>query len=454
MRFRGVILGLGLCLAAPAALAEPQSAAALRDWALDDGTAWTLLESLTSEIGPRPAGTPAAARARDWAVAHMKTLGFTNVHAEPFAKAAWLRDGESAEVVAPAPLKLALLGLGNSPPTPAGGITADVVVLESLAQLKAAPADAFKGKIVLVNQPMIRTQDESGYAAGVAVRYGVSEAARRGAVAYLVRSIATGTGRAPHTGATIYAEKAPKIPAAALGVPDADVVALLAVKGPVRLHLSLQSHVVQTTAWNISGDIAGREPGPAIVIGGHIDSWDPGSGAIDDGAGVAITMAAAYLIGQGPHHPRHTIRVVLWGSEETGGAGAAYLEAHQNELGAIALASESDLGADRVYSLQLPAGAWNAPDIAPLETILAPLKIIAAREPATEAGSDVGNMHAAGVPVFVLSQDASRYFDYHHTSDDTLAIVDPVQLRQNVAAWTATLSILADSGFDFRKVGK
>ena len=454
MRFRGVILGLGLCLAAPAALAEPQSAAALRDWALDDGTAWTLLESLTSEIGPRPAGTPAAARARDWAVAHMKTLGFTNVHAEPFAKAAWLRDGESAEVVAPAPLKLALLGLGNSPPTPAGGITADVVVLESLAQLKAAPADAFKGKIVLVNQPMIRTQDESGYAAGVAVRYGVSEAARRGAVAYLVRSIATGTGRSPHTGATIYANDAPKIPAAALGVPDADTLAYLAVRGPVRLHLLLQSHVVQTTAWNISGDIAGREPGPAIVIGGHIDSWDPGSGAIDDGAGVAITMAAAYLIGQGPHHPRHTIRVVLWGSEETGGAGAAYLEAHKNELGAIALASESDLGADCVYSLQLPAGAWNAPDIAPLETILAPLKIIAAREPATEAGSDVGNMHAAGVPVFALSQDASRYFDYHHTSDDTLAIVDPVQLRQNVAAWVATLSILADSTFDFRKGGK
>ena len=328
------------------------------------------------------------------------------------------------------------------------------VVLESLAQLKAAPADAFKGKIVLVNQPMIRTQDESGYAAGVAVRYGVSEAARRGAVAYLVRSIATGTGRSPHTGATIYANDAPKIPAAALGVPDADTLAYLAVRGPVRLHLLLQSHVVQTTAWNISGDIAGREPGPAIVIGGHIDSWDPGSGAIDDGAGVAITMAAAYLIGLGPHHPRHTIRVVLWGSEETGGAGAAYLEAHQNELGAIALASESDLGADRVYSLQLPAGAWNAPDIAPLETILAPLKIIAAREPAQEAGSDVGNMHAAGVPVFALHQDASRYFDYHHTSDDTLAIVDPVQLRQNVAAWVATLSILADSTFDFRKGGK
>jgi Zn-dependent M28 family amino/carboxypeptidase len=146
--------------------------------------------------------------------------------------------------------------------------------------------------------------------------------------------------------------------------------------------------------------------------------------------------------------------VVLWGSEETGGAGAAYLEAHKGELGAIALTSESDLGADRVYSLQLPAGAWAAPDIAPLEAILAPLKVMASREPARQGGSDVSNLHEAGVPVFALNQDASRYFDYHHTADDTLAIVDPVQLRQNVAAWAATLSVLADSSFDFRKGGK
>lgn len=450
MQIRGAILGLGLCFAASAALADPQTAAALRDRALNDATAWNLLESLTSEIGPRPTGSPAAARARDWGVARMTALGFTNVHVEPFAKAAWLRDAESAEVLAPVPLKLALLGLGHSVPTPPDGVTAEVVVLKSLAQLKAAPAGAFTGKIVLVNQPMTRTQDESGYAAAVAVRYGVSEAARRGAVAYLLRSVSTSTNRAPHTGATIYADDAPKIPAAALGVPDADILEHLAGRGPVRLHLLLRSHVVQTTAWNVSGDIAGREPGPAIVIGGHIDSWDPGTGAIDDGAGVAITLAAAHLV----EHPRHTIRVVLWGSEETGGAGAAYLEAHKGNLGAIALTSESDLGADRVYSLQLPAGAWAAPDIAPLETVLAPLKIMASREPAREGGSDVGNMHEAGVPVFILNQDASRYFDYHHTADDTLAIVDPDQLRQNVAAWAATLSILADSDFDFRKGGK
>ena len=444
-----LLVGLGVAFATPG-LADSATALQVRDKALADDTAWNLLQSLTSEIGPRPAGSPAAALARDWAVANMTALGFTNVHAEPFAKAAWLRDAESAEVVAPVPLKLALLGLGHSVPTPPGGITAEVVVLKSLAQLKSASADAFKGKIVLVNQAMTRTQDESGYAAAVAVRYGVSEAARRGAAAYLIRSIATGTGRAPHTGATLYADDAPKIAAAALGVPDADMLEYLAARGPVTVHLSLASHVLQATAWNISGDIAGRAPGPAIVVGGHIDSWDPGTGAIDDGAGVAITLAAAHLVG----HPRHTIRVVLWGSEETGGAGAAYLDANKSELGAIALTSESDLGADRVYSLQVPAGAWAAPDIAPLETILAPLKIMASREPVRQGGADVSNMHEAGVPIFLLNQDANRYFDYHHTSDDTLAIVDPAQLRQNVAAWAATLSVLADSDFDFRKGGK
>ena len=186
-----------------------------------------------------------------------------------------------------------------------------------------------------------------------------------------------------------------------------------------------------------------------IVIGGHLDSWDPGTGAIDDGAGIAITVAAAQLVAA--THPKRTIRVVMWGSEETGGSGAAYLAAHKNDLDSIVIAGESDLGADNIYSLQLPAGAWAKPDIAPLESVLAPLKIIASPVPATEAGSDVEDIQGAGVPVLALNQDAARYFDYHHTADDTLAIVDPVQLKQNVAAWAATLSILADSNATFRR---
>ncbi len=384
-------------------------------------------------------------------MAKFTALGFRNIRVEAFPKTAWLRDGESAEVVAPFPRKLALIGLGNSAPTPPDGITAELAVVSSLAELKSAPANAFRGRIVLLNQPMTRTQDWRGYAAAVAGRYAMPEAAKRGAVLFLVRSISTGTGRAPHTGGIMPMTTG--IPAAALGVPDADMLANMAARGPVTLRVQLASHVVDTTAWNISGEIPGSEtPQEIVVVGGHLDSWDPGTGAIDDGAGVAITMAAAHLIDSLPRHPRRTIRIVLWGSEETGGSGAAYLAAHRNELGQIALVGESDLGADAVYSLQLPPGAWAVPDIAPLESILAPLKIIAAREPVGEAGSDVSGLQGAGVPAFLLNQDARRYFDYHHSADDTLAIVDPGQLKQNVAAWAATLAMLADTKADLRKI--
>jgi hypothetical protein len=452
MHIRAAILGL--CLAASAAWAEPQKAAQLRDAGLKDDTAWTLLESLTSEVGPRPAGSPAAVRARDWGVGRLTALGFSNVHVEAFAKKAWLRDAEAAEIISPTPHRLALLGLGNGVSTPPAGLTAQVVVFDSLAALKAAPASCCAGKIVLVNQPMRRTQNEEGYGNAGRARYAAPEAAAHGALAYLVRSISTSTARAPHTGGMLPWKPGERaIPAAALGVPDAELVAHLASLGPVTLHLNLQSHVSDTSAWNVSGDMPGSDPKTGmIVIGGHIDSWDPGTGAIDDAAGVAITTAAAKLVGGTPH--RRTIRVVMWGSEETAGSGAAYLAAHKDELRGIALAGESDLGADNVYSLQLPAGAWAASDIAPLESVLAPLKVMAGRSPAEEGGADVANIHAAGVPVFALNQDASRYFDYHHSQDDTLSIVDPSQLRQNVAAWAATLSVLADSAFDFRKGGK
>jgi Zn-dependent M28 family amino/carboxypeptidase len=438
-----------MAFVAPAA-ADPQTAARLRDQALQDDTAWNILESLTTEIGPRPAGSPAVAHARDWGTAKLTALGFSNVHVEPFAKRAWLRGAESVEIVGPEPRKLALLGLGNSPSTPAGGVTGQVVVFDSLAELKAAPANCCGGKIVLVNQPMTRTQSGEGYSSAVAARSAAPEAAARGAVAYLVRSISTGTNRAPHTGA--MRPPAPgmhAIPAAALGVPDADILENLARRGPVSVHLSLANTVTDTAAWTVSGDIAGSDPkAGVIVIGGHLDSWDPGTGAIDDGAGIAITVAAAKLVAA--THPKRTIRVVMWGSEETGGSSAAYLAAHKNDLNSIVIAGESDLGSDNIYSLQLPAGAWEHADIKPLEAVLAPLKIIASPVPATDAGSDVEDIQAAGVPVLALNQSALRYFDYHHTADDTLAIVDRAQLNQNVAAWAATLSILADSNATFR----
>ena len=445
MKFRAALLGF--CLVASAAGADPQVAARLRDQALSDDTAWNILESLTTEVGPRPAGSPAAAVARDWGVAKLKAQGFTNVHVEPFAKRAWLRGAESGEITGPFPHKLALLGLGNSPATPPEGITAEVVVFKSLAALKAAPDNCCAGKIILVNQPMTRTQDIWGYGLGVAARSAAPEAAKHGAVVYLVRSISTSTNRSPHTGAMRQPGAGLKVvPAAALGVPDADLIEHMAARGPVTVHLSLQSHVEDTTAWTVSGDIAGSDPkAGVIVIGGHLDSWDPGTGAIDDAAGIAITVAAAKLVA----HPKRTIRVVMWGSEETGGSGEAYLAAHKNELGNIVIAGESDLGADNIYSLQLPAGSWDKPTLKPLESLVAPLKILASPAPAEDGGSDVEAIHGAGVPVFALNQDASRYFDYHHTADDTLAIVDPQQLKQNVAAWAAVLETIANSDVTF-----
>lgn len=442
--------------AAPSAMVAPDPvimAAALRDRALTDTTAYEMLTALTTEIGPRPAGSPAAERAKDWALAKLTAMGFQAVHAEAFAKPSWERGKESADIVVPYPLPLAVLGLGGTVPTPAGGLEATVVVFPTLTALKAAPEGSLAGKIALVNEPMVRTQTGEGYGYAVQARYAPSLAASKGAIAYLTRSVSTSNSRLPHTGQTIYAPGVAKIPAAAVGVPDAEQIARLAAKGPVRIRLSLESAVHATsTAWNVSGEIPGStNPDERIVIGGHLDSWDPGTGAIDDGAGVAITAAAAKLIGDLPRHPRRTIRVVWFGSEETGGSSEAYLDAHKGEVEKIIAVSESDFGADRIWSLQLPSDGFRHLNLQAAANVLSPLKILADREPAKHGGSDFEGLQSAGVPIFSFRQDGSRYFDWHHTADDTLDKVDPQQLNQNVAAWAALLYLLADSDATFRK---
>ncbi len=440
--------------AAPAPQPPAMVAAALRDKALTDTTAWNVLESLTTEIGPRPAGSPAMARAKDWAVAKFTALGFKNIKVEEFAKPSWARGEESAQITGPYPFKLSIIGLGGTVPTPADGIEAPIVVFDSFAELLAAPEGSLTGKIAVLNQPMTRTQSGSGYGAAVRARSaGPSEAAKRGAVAFMMRSVSTSGNREPHTGGTRYADGVAKIPAVALGIPDADQLERLAKLGPVTVKIKLASSTSTTTvSWNISGEIVGSEkPDEVIVIGGHLDSWDPGTGAIDDGSGVAITTAAAKLIGDLPQKPKRTIRVVMWGSEETGGSGAAYAAAHKDELGKTIIAGESDLGADYIYSVQLPAGALKDPAFASLPSLFAPLKIIISRDAATDGGSDTEDIQKDGVPVFALNQDASRYFDLHHSADDTLDKVDPLQLNQNVAAWASLLWLMANSDIDFRK---
>jgi Zn-dependent M28 family amino/carboxypeptidase len=428
------------------------TATALRDRALTDQTGYQIVESLTTEIGPRLVGSPAMARAKDWAVAKMTALGFENIKVEPFKKRYWARGTESASLVAPYPLTLSIIGLGGTVPTPAKGIEAEIVVFKTYQDLLDLPPGALAGKIAVVNQRMVRTQNGSGYGpAGQPRRQGPAEAARRGALALLIRSVSTADSRLPHTGVTNYVEGVPRIPAAALGTPDADLLERLAARGPVKVRLNLASTVDENgIAWNISGDVKGSSrPEEIIVIGGHLDSWDPGTGAIDDGAGVAITAAAAHLISGLPKRPARTIRVVFWGSEESSGSSDAYLAAHKSEVEHMIIAGESDSGADRVYELELPAKGFEHPAMKAAANLLQPIGVIASRAPVEFGGSDTEGLQEAGVPVLALNQDANRYFDWHHTADDTLDKIDPQQMAQNIAAWSTLLYFLADSDVRF-----
>lgn len=443
----------GAVLPAQAWAQDARTAETLRDKALLDRTAWDITEDLTTTIGPRVVGSPAMARAKDWAVAKFKALGFTNVKVEEFAKPSWTRGEESAELVAPYPMKLTIVGLGRTVPTPPEGIEAEVALFKTYAEMIAAPEGSLKGKIVVITQPMVRAQDGAGYGvAGISRRTGPVEAAKRGAIGLLIRSISTSDSTVPHTGVTAFGDGVVSIPSAALGVPEAEQLERLAAKGPLRIKLKLASTVDPAdVAWNISGEIKGSEkPDEVLVVGGHLDSWDVGTGALDDATGIAITTAAAKLIGDLPKHPKRTIRVVMWGSEESGGSSEAYLAAHKDELAKIVLAGESDTGADRVYSLQIPAGSADHPAMKTAVRVLAPLKIYLDKAPPAHAGADIEGLEESGVPVVALNQDASRYFDYHHTMDDTLNKVRPDELAQNVAAWTSFLYLVADSDIDFR----
>jgi Zn-dependent M28 family amino/carboxypeptidase len=426
---------------------------AVRDRALADTTAWRVVESLTTEVGARPVGSPAMARARDWGVATLTALGFENVHVEEFRTKAWSRGEESAEIVGPAPQKLQILGLGSSAPTPKGGLTAEIAVFATYQAMLDQPPGALKGKIAVVTQAMPRTQDGESYGTvGVQRVKGPAEAARRGAAAYLVRSLSTEDARLPHTG---FSEPG-GIPAAALSPPDAEQLERLAARGePVTLRLVMNSSVQPAApSWNVVGEIRGSErPDEVIVLGGHLDSWDPGTGAIDDGAGIAIATAAAKVATQG-QRPKRTIRVVMWGSEEQGGSGAAYGAAHAGEVGKMVVVGESDLGAGRIWRAKLPAGGREAPAMRAFIATATPLGVLFPKEAARFAGSDVEQLMAAGAPFVEFGQDASHYFDWHHSADDTLDKVKPDELSQNVAVWASFLYATANSDVDFRAAAK
>jgi carboxypeptidase Q len=449
---------LVLALAAPAlAFAQPNSpsqpgisgqAAALRDAALrDDHVAWDVLEGLTTEVGQRMAGTEAEARGRAWALRKLTELGFSNVHVEPFEMDVWVRGEERAEIISPFPQSMAVTALGNSGATPASGIEAEVIGFDSVAALEAASDESVRGKIVFVTHAMAPAQDGSGYGPfGAPRRQGPSLASRKGAAAIVIRSIGTDHHRNPHTGVQSWAAGVRPIPAGALSIPDAEQLQRMLDRGrTVRMRLVLTPrNTGRHPSGNIVAEVPGSDPSAGIVIvGGHLDSWDLGTGAVDNGAGVAITTAAAHRIMQAGR-PRRTIRVVLFGAEEVGGLGG---EAHfqgNRAAGNVVLVGESDFGADRVWRVNMNLAPANAALGDRVTALLAPLGIVRGRDPAN-AGADLGPWAQAGTAAIDLNQDGTRYFDYHHTPDDTLDKVDPAQLRQNVAAWTAMLAAVADA---------
>lgn len=435
---------LGLALPLPAlAQADP---AALRDAALEDEIAWDITEGLTTEVGPRLAGTEAEARARAWAVKKLAALGFSNVRNEPFKMKTWVRGEETLDVLAPFPQPLRLTALGNSGTTPAKGLEAEIVYFPDLAALQAAPEGSLKGKIAFVSHTMTRTQDGSQYGAyGAVRRSGPATAARKGAAAMLIRSVGTDYHRNPHAGGTGFPDGVTPIPAAALAIPDAEQLERILKRGqPVKVRLTLTPRQIGVTeSGNVIAEVPGSDPAAGlVVVACHLDSWDLGTGAFDDAAGCGIVAAAAKRI-MDAGTPRRTIRILWAGAEEVGiFGGTAYFDAHKGER--HALASESDFGADRVWRVdfKLPEGAKAVGDR--VAAALAPLGIARGRQPAS-GGADVSDLIASGVAGIDLQQDGTRYFDLHHTPDDTLDKIDPAQLRQNVAAWTAMLAVVANA---------
>lgn len=424
-------------------VAVDPAVARLRDAALNDNIAWDILEGLTTEVGQRIAGSAAEARARDWAVRRLKALGFSNVRVEEFPVPLFTRGFERAEIIAPFPQKLVVTALGNSGVTGPDGITGEVVGFDSVDALRLAPDSAVRGKIVFVDHRMTATQDGSSYGQfGAPRRKGPSIASAKGAIGIVVRSIGTDHNRTPHTGVMTFEDGAKPIPAGALSVPDAEQLKRILNRGrPVRLRLVLQGDHRPGVSGNVIAEVPGHDPRLApVLVGGHLDSWDLGTGAVDDAAGVAVTAAAAKrIMDQG--RPLRTIRIVWFGSEEIGLFGGLDYQKRHGKEPHHALA-ESDFGADRVWKVDSNLGKDRIDEARRLAAALAPLGIGTGSFEKAD-GSDISPLIEAGMPGIALSQDGTRYFDLHHTANDTLDKVDPVQLRQNVAAWTTLLAILA-----------
>ena len=432
------------------------AAAALKQRALSGTSAYEHVSSLTTEVGPRFAGSPGDAAAVRWTLNKLGSLGFSRVRSQDVLAPHWVRGAAELAIVGQVAQPLVGVALGGSVGTTDEGIEAPVVEVPSLEALNALAASTVAGKIVFINQRMERTRDGAGYGAAVRNRtQGPSAAGHLGAAALVIRSVGTSDERVAHTGALVYRVDAPRIPAFAISNPDADLLARQLKTGkPVRLRLKSTARELPP-AWsaNVIGEIVGRgRPGEIVLLGAHLDSWDLAQGALDDAAGVAIVMEAARLISKLDRPPARTIRVVLFANEEFGLSGAReYARLIGDEAARHVIAMEADLGAGPVWRIQSQVAADKAPAIAAIREALQPLEIEQGSNTA-QGGSDLGPLRALGVPVLELSHDASKYFDVHHTINDTLAKVDAKALDQTVAAYAVAAYLAATKQGDFGRL--
>jgi len=416
----------------------------VRDAALADDYAFRQVAHLTENIGPRPSGSAQAQQAAQYVAEEMRKLGL-EVRLEEVKVPHWVRGSETAELVEfPGQVpktsqKIVVTALGGSTATPADGITAEVVVVRNFEELSALGRSKVAGKIVLFNFPFDTKKAAAGYALdayGEAVVYrgaGAKTAAELGAVASLVRSVGGAEYRLPHTGFSTPAG----IPAGAVAAEDAELVSDLAAQGKVRMRLVLTPQSLpDTTGYNVVADLRGSEhPEQVVVASGHLDSWDLGTGAIDDGAGVAVAMETAQLLQTLHLRPKRTIRVIAWVDEESGGRGRqAYTAAHSAEFANHVAAIESDLGADHPLGFNVKMSAQAMEALKPVQKILESFGANLIKVVPFSPGADISSMSQAGVPALGIMQDGRTYFNYHHTAADTLDKIDPAELRENAAA--------------------
>jgi len=435
-------------VAAPV-MAQSDPVASAADAALtQDRYAWDFVEGVTTEVGPRQAGTEAEKRGRDWARAWLTRNGFVNVADEPFQMETWIPgDTHKAEILSPYPQPLVIQPLGNSASTGPEGIEAEVVEFENVDALRAAPDGSLEGKIAYISHAMTPTQDGSQYGfAGPARWVGAGIAASKGAIATVIKAVGTDYHRNPHTGGTSFPDGVAPTPAGALSLPDAANLERMFDRAqglPIRMKLTLTPrNLGMTTSGNVVGEIVGRDPSlPPVLVACHLDSWSNSPGAFDDAAGCGIVAAAAKHAASGAQ-PLRTIRVLMAGAEEVGLYGSkAYSAAHIDEP--IAVGLESDFGADRIWRFESNFRDANPTLHARIASAVARFGVANGALVAT-GGADIDIARDQKTAIIDLQQDGTRYFDLHHTPDDTLDKIDPVQLRQNVAVWTQVVGILAN----------